>query len=343
MLSSSYPEEKFEVYNLGVGGYASIHGLKILRKKINLLKPDLIIIGFALNEPSLHGFTEDSGNDISKSNNNLQSNNINKRVQNFVDYLKQASLSNFEIFKLLNYWALLLEWEPQEISDALIRSHVYGGNEDQFVHSPDESWFKDSLLQYKKNILKMINIAKLNGTDVILLYTHFVIASHYLNILKEISDSENIALVNSSLILSDKRREIEEKLEKELKIEPLEFVNREVSDYKEVVFRVYVEKSYDVPDTIYITGTNENLGNLVPNVLKMYDDGTNSDQKAGDRVWSLSVTIPKEAKIYYLYTNSGSAKKWAGLDLPDVRKLAINNNETQNILYKCFRQGHMAV
>ena len=61
-----------------------------------------------------------------------------------------------------------------------------------------------------------------------------------------------------------------------------------------------------VPAAIYIVGNTEELGDWVPNAIRMYDDCTHGDVAVGDGIWSLQLVIPDGEKIEYMYTNGGA-------------------------------------
>ena len=46
----------FEVFNLGMLGYASYHGLQLLKTRALDLNPDLVVLAFAMNEPKMAGY-----------------------------------------------------------------------------------------------------------------------------------------------------------------------------------------------------------------------------------------------------------------------------------------------
>src|SRR5262249_17811487 len=74
---------------------------------------------------------------------------------------------------------------------------------------------------------------------------------------------------------------------------------------------------------MYIVGAHPELGDLVPNKVAMYDDGTHGDQHAGDRVWSYTAAMKPGMKLFYVYTNSGKEGKWEGLDVPCIREFEV--------------------
>ncbi|MEK6571298.1 MAG: carbohydrate-binding module family 20 domain-containing protein, partial [Bacteroidota bacterium] len=66
----------------------------------------------------------------------------------------------------------------------------------------------------------------------------------------------------------------------------------------------------DVRDAIYIVGNHPALGAWVPNRIRMYDDGTHGDQKAGDGIWAVELAFPVGTEIQYKFTNSGKLGNW---------------------------------
>src|SRR5262249_3314409 len=89
--------------------------------------------------------------------------------------------------------------------------------------------------------------------------------------------------------------------------------------------------NYAVPKSMYVVGAIPELGQLEPNRVEMYDDGTHGDQRAGDRVWSLKLRLTSELRrIPYVYTNSGQKGVWNGMDVPYIRTLVLDE-EPQRI------------
>src|SRR3989304_6283252 len=57
LLNKEYPGAKFEVFNLGVFGYTSYQGSKLMDRALEL-KPDLMVVGFAMNEAQMTAHKE---------------------------------------------------------------------------------------------------------------------------------------------------------------------------------------------------------------------------------------------------------------------------------------------
>jgi len=70
-------------------------------------------------------------------------------------------------------------------------------------------------------------------------------------------------------------------------------------------------RGIDVPDAIYIVGDKPELANWTPNKVRMYDDGTNGDERSGDGIWSIEIKFPENTSVQYKYTNSGEVGIWS--------------------------------
>jgi hypothetical protein len=61
------------------------------------------------------------------------------------------------------------------------------------------------------------------------------------------------------------------------------------------------------------------MGSSTPNVVPMYDDGTNGDQTAGDNIWTITFDAPRSSpghvlRIGYKYTWGKSGDLWTGTE-----------------------------
>jgi hypothetical protein len=95
LLEQEYLGARFEVLNVAVQGYASYHGVRLLRRFIDF-RPDVVVIAFAMNDFGMRGARErDPGR---------------ARVVETVG----AILERIELYKLARYWLLLLKF-PAEV------------------------------------------------------------------------------------------------------------------------------------------------------------------------------------------------------------------------------------
>jgi lysophospholipase L1-like esterase len=321
LLGREFPEANFEVFNLGVGGYSSINGLMLLKTRVLDLKPDVVVLGFAMNEPNMAGVRSNNASAAEKSV------TLPKTLS--------ALVNKSESFKLLQYWALLLKWKPESIDKHIEnlsrhtrwKREVVDGDSDKF-----EPWMRDSLKDFDNNHREMIKLARSHDINVVLLYNEFWTDSPYLKVLQRISRDERVPLVDGSTLVREAQKRIEDELERKLELEPRERRQGKLHGEIEVVFRVFADK-WSVPKAMYMAGNHPKLGNLIPNKIVMYDDGTHGDQKARDNVWSYSATFPLGTKLFYVYTNSGEEGKWEGLDVPHIRSFTVEAKNGEEKLY----------
>jgi hypothetical protein len=81
---------------------------------------------------------------------------------------------------------------------------------------------------------------------------------------------------------------------------------------KRMFFVGWVHKDSPVQDT----AINAQLGASVPNLIPMYDDGTNGDEVAGDGIWTVFFDVPldpaKTLRVGYKYTWGTQGAQWTG-------------------------------
>jgi alpha-amylase/alpha-mannosidase (GH57 family) len=89
-----------------------------------------------------------------------------------------------------------------------------------------------------------------------------------------------------------------------------------------------------VRNAIFIVGNRPGLGGWIPNRIKMYDDGTHGDDRAGDGIWTIEVTFPVGSEILYKFTNSGRKGEWnPGEELPALnRRINVQRNTTSRVV-----------
>jgi hypothetical protein len=83
---------------------------------------------------------------------------------------------------------------------------------------------------------------------------------------------------------------------------------------KQMFFVGWVHKESDIQST----AVGKLLGNAIPNVLPMYDDGTNGDEAAGDGIYTITFDVPrdpaevKKLRLGYKYTWGFQGQQWNG-------------------------------
>ena len=88
---------------------------------------------------------------------------------------------------------------------------------------------------------------------------------------------------------------------------------------KQMFFVGWIHKeSLAVLDADTYAAVNNAMGNSTPNIVKMYDDGTNGDEVAGDSIWTIALAVPYDPsgvaplRIGYKYTWGKQGAPWTG-------------------------------
>src|SRR5439155_5879125 len=87
-LRELYPGSRFEVLNFGVLGYSSFQGRQLLETRVLDLKPDILAIGFGMNDSDVAGYRD-------KDMIGFERPGIGSRVA--------QSAKELEVYKLLNF------------------------------------------------------------------------------------------------------------------------------------------------------------------------------------------------------------------------------------------------
>ncbi len=323
LLRGEFPGAGFEVLNLGVLGYSSFQGLELLKQRIDALEPDLAVIAYTMNDSAVAGWHDA---DL----------RAQQRSDHWTDRLG-AVLERIESYKLVRYWALVLRWRGESISDLLRRTTAAAEKPHEALdYGQLAAWTRVPVPDYGRNVRAMIDLARSRGAEAILLYNGLSAdagevagigrvgqVSPYRAALEEISRQERVPLVDASVLVARAKRRIEEELEQKLGLQPSPPRQTPPGQEIEVIFRVYTGDR-PVPKSVYIVGAHPKLGDGVPNRVALYDDGTRGDQKAGDAVWSLAATFSPGTTGFYVYTNSGEEGEWEGLDVPHLRRLTVD-------------------
>jgi lysophospholipase L1-like esterase len=304
-LHEQWPGQKFEIMNFGVLGYSSLQGLRLLKQRVLGFHPNIVVIGFAMNDSDVAGYRDKD--------------NVTGSGKPLVR-LKEAA-QTFESYKLLDYLALTVKFRPRTLADYL--KQETGVRESGFVNYDElDPWTRVSPRDYEANMREMIRLARTAGAAVIMLDNELWGESPYRPVLRRVSNDLNVPLIDTYQIIEDARKEIERDLENRLNLASRPPVAQQTAPGVTVVFRVAAGAT-SVPSRLSIVGTDPQLGAVTPNVVAMHDDGTAGDQRAGDGVWSLSATLRPGTKVSYVYTNSGRPGRWEGLDLPHIRSIEV--------------------
>lgn len=318
MLQSEFRGKKIEVLNLGMLAYTSYEGLKVLQRKALSMKPDIVLIGYSMNDASIPGWHD-------------------KDV--FVTKPWRFSLRRFitehsEIYKLAAYLNQLGKFQQLTMGDTikavsdpndnfLVESWVSADALEASDYERLESKVRVTPADYEQNIREMIRLVREHDAVPILLHNELRPDSPYQSALQRISREANVTLVDNCDLIGKERQRLEAELEQQLGLQPIPIQGSNPTAGKiVVVFRVRMDHAH-VSRGMFIVGPYPELGDNVPNKVAMFDDGTHGDQRAGDNVWSYTASLPTGRKIFYVYTNGGAEGKWENLDLPKIRNFVV--------------------
>jgi lysophospholipase L1-like esterase len=309
-LRQERPDVRFEVENFGVLGYSSFQGLRLLKTRVLAARPDVAVIGFGMNDSEVAGYRDKD---------------VVVKSRSFATEIKDAArdlADRLESYKLLKYEALVVRFRPKPVGDYL-KAAVAATGTSAVDYDSIEPWTRVSPRDYEANVREMIRLATGQGARVVLVDNELWKGSPYRAVLKKIAAETDAPFVDSASIVDEARGGIERGLEARLDLTGRDdHLPAPPAGMTTVVFRVF-HGAVAVPKALSIVGADPQLGALAPNTLAMHDDGLNGDQKAGDGVWTYAAAFEPAKTISYVYTNSGEAGQWDGLDVPHIRRVTV--------------------
>ena len=315
LLERQHPGAEFEVLNLGVMGYSSRQGLELMRRYVLDMQPDLVLIGFAMNDAIVSGWRDKDAVGVPQAS--------QQRLNRLLDYA--------ESYKLIRYWhnrAQYRSWTIGDHLDKVARSDgtpdaVWTGREASESADYDalEAVTRVSPRDYEQNLTAMIDLVQGRGADVVLLFNELW-DTPYRAIVGQVARAKQVAWVDSKGIVDEARQTAVRALEERLDLNPPDRLASGSTAAVDIVFRVYADR-WPVSKALYIAGNHANLGDTVPNRIALHDDGTHGDQRAGDGVWSYRARFEPGARFFYVYTNSGQEGLWEGVDVPELRHFIV--------------------
>jgi lysophospholipase L1-like esterase len=321
LLRRDLADDDVEVLNLGVLGYSSYQGLRLLRRRVLDLDPDVLVIGFGMNDSSVAGYHDKE---------RVGSGPPSARASSWLE----RALGDVELYKLERYAVARWQFQAPSLGDYLDAatkarpesSYLVPGASGMRRWAELDGRTRVSPSDYAANLAAMVDVAKGRGIDVVFLYTDLVPESPYRTVLQEVATRMGVPLVDCSALIAAARHRIEDGVETELGLRPPASEPARPGDPATVVLRV---RTAPVAKAVYLAAPA--LGALLPNTVAMYDDGTHGDQRAGDGVWSLAATVQPETPVFYVYTKSGTPGAWNGLDVPEIRAFTAPANAGQTV------------
>jgi hypothetical protein len=321
-LQQERPDTRYEVQNFGVLGYSSFQGLQLLKSRVLDFHPDIVVIGFGMNDSEVAGYRD---KDMVRG---TDPRTLMARVK---EAAKDAA-QHIEGYKFLKYEALVLRFHRKPISDYL-KAEAGTKGSGAVDYDSIEPWTRVSPHDYEQNVREMIRLARERGASVVLVDNGLWEGSPYRAVLRKLANELDAPLVDSLAIVNAARTNIEQSLETRLNLAGRDDrLPPPPAGRTTVVFRAY-RGSVEVPKALSIVGADPQLGALAPNTIAMHDDGTGGDQKAGDGVWTYTARFAPSTTVLYVYTNSGAPGQWEGLDVPHIRRVDVPSSTDGHPVY----------
>src|SRR5437667_474956 len=200
-LRESLPTSQYEVLNFGVLGYSSFQGLQLLKTRALALHPDVVAIGFGMNDSGVSGYRDKD---------------MVSAVPSAPPLAKRAAdaARELELYKLLHYIAQRMRFQPKSIGDYL--RHEASQSTEPVDYSTMEEWTRVSPVDYEANFREMSALARGQGARGVLADNELWGGSPYRPLLERISADANVPLVDTYQILTDARRKVERDVEDRL-------------------------------------------------------------------------------------------------------------------------------
>src|SRR5262249_51418377 len=268
---------RVEVENYGVLGYSSFQGLELLKSRVLDRHPDIVAIGFGMNDSEVAGYRDRDMVATSPPS-------IGTRLR--------EEAQELEFYKLLQYFALTLRFHPKPLGE-YVREHATDRGSGTVDYGSIEPWTRVSPRDYEANLREMIAVARSHGAAVVLLDNELWRESPYRTVLRTIAADTGGPLVDSLQLVADARARVERDVDSRLGLAATSLssdsdspADPPPSEAVRVVFRV-ARGRYAVPRALSIAGSDRQLGDVAPNTVWLHDDGRAGDERAGDGVWSL--------------------------------------------------------
>jgi lysophospholipase L1-like esterase len=314
LLRAARPGRRVEVLNLGVLGYSSFQGRRLLERRALALEPDVVVIAYAMNDARVPGFRD---RDLAEARGALAS--------------VGAALGASEVLKLARYLALRA-LDRRRPLDEQLRELARRDAQAPADYAALEPWVRVGPADYEANLERMVGLARERGAGALLLFNELDPASPYRAAMERVAARTGAGFVDASALVARARSEREANVARALGLHPPGCEPYRNGGRVDVVLRVSAARAR-VPERMYVASGRPELGAGVPNRWELRDDGTLGDERARDGVWSRTASLPRGARLDYVYTNSGPEGEWQGLDVPAVRALRVDAPEGCDRLY----------
>lgn len=322
LLAADTPGRKVEVLNFGVVGGRMESGRRLL-PRVLALQPDMIVLAYAQND-------EIEVRDAR-----------GKRARPPVPpgerpFRIGAVLRQLELVKLYRWWTT----PGEDRIEATLRhqltrpSGAPSNDPGRDCLNPD---FADTT--YHATLDDLVQRIGEAGVATVLVYNSVPdFSSHCtLRVLSSVAERRGVPLFDSSAVLETLERRIATDDEQRAGLVTDRTRRTTKNALVEVVLRVDMRTDpFGRPPSVM--GNHPSLGAFVPNVVRLYDDGSHGDQRAGDGIWSRGFTLTDPQVLTYAFTNGAQPGAWTGLENYRLRAFAVRREDFGRTVYAPIAQ-----
>ncbi|MBN2329617.1 MAG: SGNH/GDSL hydrolase family protein [Candidatus Omnitrophica bacterium] len=273
--------KKYEVLNFAAPGFTTFHAVKQYERLVHNFQPDILVLAFGLydsyecrlSEPEFYTILEEQGA-LSGA----------KGVLGFMNS-----------YSAVGYW---MAQRKREQLNSLIQSRTgerIAQNDWRKKVSPDSmKIFLGAIIEHQRAqggaiVLVNDNLFNFDASSA----------------LEDVSEKYGAPLLDLRSIFDgiggyEERRK---HFELDLADSGIDYFNRD--DSSDYLFRAQTSDERALSRGVFIAGDHPDLGGEAPYKVRMYDDGTHGDEKAGDRIWSLQISIKEPEPVHFTFTVNG--------------------------------------
>lgn len=276
---------KFSVMNFAAPGFTTFHAVMQYERLVSDFHPDVLILAFGLydafenrlSEEELYTFLEKQGTFTEK-----------RGLRGFMS--SHSTMGH------------LLSKRKKQQNEKIIQSSI-----DERIQK--NVWTKKVPLDsIKKNLSTIIENQQKSGGKIILINDN-LFNFDSIGAFQDLSKQYKVPLLDIRAIFDGIGGYEELKTHFVLGLE-----NAGVDYFENGSQTTYLFRAQDAARVpvkgVFITGNLPELGNDVPNTVRMYDDGSHGDERAGDKIWSLQLTLPSPKPVQFTFTDNGVQGQW---------------------------------
>ena len=283
ILNQESEQKKFEVLNFGAPEFTTFHGLHQYQELVQNFQPDILIVAFGLYDflptrvPEAERYAV-----MERYASILNDTTVISRLARFSTVMNRINEGRK---------ARTLE-EMEEL-----RVMAYRGS-GRCGHSGSVSGESEEDRAKSKN----------TGRETILVHGNLLNFESQ-SATETLAQEMEVPLLDLRKLFKDLGGADERRLITQLNLKPTRYETVSGDAKSRALFRLYASEGQAVETPVYITSDSGIFHSGEAPYTRMYDDGTHGDEKRGDNVWSLEVTLDTPQQFNYGFVDAGTAQQ----------------------------------